>query len=341
MYHPFFKSPCDVPDISWWDNLELPSYKNAEVIGLFIKNVKDIKCKNSLGQIYNTGRQLGTDKENVSALTNSFLSKGVNTNYLPPIIDVNNKLYDGFSRQEFLLNIKQDQYVYLVIKKNDDCDEEDLIDEVSLGSNNHDPSKSSNIQDFKQRLHKYVQRKSEVGHIVSESEGIEWFAGINHTFSESSVKNAVQYVLNKKTCEETLQSYSKKEAEKFVQKEYHLNNSIALTLRNSHKDLMSNGANGQRTFFEALRTFDETGFLPSVVVYCDKIPPNKIDEARSNCVKQIDQINDLMESLVLAYKQAKTQNKKFKVLDVKGFLPQIVGKEKDFIPTSVYKEKTK
>ena len=143
MYHPFFKSPCDVPDISWWDDLELPSYKNAEVIGLFIKNVKDIKCKNSLGQINNTGRQLGTDKENVSALTNSFLSKGVNTNYLPPIIDVNNKLYDGFSRQEFLLNIKQDQYVYLVIKKNDDCDEEDLIDEVSLGSNNHDPSKSS------------------------------------------------------------------------------------------------------------------------------------------------------------------------------------------------------
>tara|TARA_S200002703_G_C3761862_1_gene234506 strand:+ start:157 stop:1182 length:1026 start_codon:yes stop_codon:yes gene_type:complete len=340
MYHPFFKSPCDVPDISWFNNLELPIYKNAEVIGLCIKNVKDIKCKNDLGQIYNTGRQLGTDKENVSALTNSFLSKGINTNYLPPIIDENNKLYDGFSRQEFLLNINQDKYVYLVIKKNDDCDEEDLIDEVSLGSNNHDPSKPSSIHDFKQRLHKYVERKTKAGHIVSESEGIEWFARINHTFSVNSVKNAVQYVLNQKTCEESLESYSKKKAENLAKKEYHLDNSIAMTLKNSHKDLMSNGANGQRTFFEALRIFDETGFLPSVVVCCDKIPPNKIDEARSNCVKQIDQMNDLMESLVLAYKQAKTQNKKFKVLDVKGFLPQIVGKEKDFIPASVYKEKT-
>ena len=39
-------------------------------------------------------------------------------------------------------------------------------------------------------------------------------------------------------------------------------------------------------------------------------------------------------------KSFKTQNKKFKVIDVQGFLPQIIGKETDFIPVNVYEEKT-
>ena len=340
MYRHFFKSPCDVPDISWWDDLELPSYKNAEVIGLVIKNVKDIKCKNAIGQIYNPGRQQGTDKENVAAITNSFLTKGINTKHLPPIIDEEDHLREGFSRQEFLLNHGQEKYVYLLIKKNEGCDVEDLIDEVSLGANNHDPAKQSTVNDFKARLQKYVIRQEEKGHIVTESEGIKWFSQIDHTFNTQAVKNAVQYVLNKKTCEESLESYSKDAAEKTAKNQYSLNSAIALGLKLSHKNLMSNGANGQRTFFEALRIFDETGFLPPVVVFAQNIPPNKLDEARSNCLKQVDQMNDLMESLVLAYKQAKTQNKKFKVMDIKGFLPQIIGKEKEFIPTSVYEEKT-
>ena len=340
MYHPFFKSKCDIPDISWWDGLELPSYKNAEVIGLVIRNVEDIKCKNDLGQVYNTGRQQGTDKENVAALTSSFLTKGINTNHLPPIIDEDNNLREGFSRQEFFLNWGQEKYVYLLIKKNEGCDVDDLIDEISLGSNNHDPAKQSSINDFKARLQKYVERQKEKGHVVTESEGIKWFSQISHTFSDQSVKNAVQYVLNKKTCEESMESYSKDSAEKTAKNQYSLNNPIALGLKMSHKDLMSNGSNGQRIFFEALRVFDETGFFPPVVVFAQNIPPNKIDDVRSNCLKQADQMNNLMESLVLAYKQAKTQNKKFKVMDIKGFLPQIIGKETDFIPTNVYEEIT-
>ena len=340
MYHSFFESKCDIPNISWWDDLEFPSYKNAKVVGLVIKNVKDIKCKNNLGQVYNTGRQQGTDKENVVALTNSFLTKGINTKHLPPIIDENDNLFEGFSRQEFLLNWGQEKYVYLLIKKNEGCDVEDLIDEVSLGSNNHDPAKKSSIGDFKVRLQKYVERQKENGHIVTESEGIKWFSQIDHTFSAQSVKNAVQYVLNEKTCKESLESYSKNSAEKTAKDSYSLNNPIALGLKSSHKNLMSNGATGQRTFFEALRYFNETGFLPPVVVYTQNIPPNKIHEARFSCLKQVEEMNNLMESLVIAYKQAKTQNKKFKVMDIKGFIPQIVGKEKDFIPASVYEEKT-
>jgi len=340
MYHPFFKSPFDVPNISWFDGLEFPTYRNAEVIGLVIKNVKDIKCKNKLGQVYNTGRQQGTDQSNVEALTKSFLNKGINPNYLPPIIDENDKLYEGFSRQQFLLNIKQDKYVYLAIKKNNDCDQEDLIDEVSLGSNNHDPSKSSSIADFKARFQKYVQRKSEKGHIVTEAEGIKWFAGISHPFGDQSVKNAVQSVLTKKTCEDSMQSFSKDTAEKTATNDFSIENCIAMGLKKHHKHLMSNGANGQRTFFEALRFFDETGFFPKVVVYGHDIIPSEIESARINCLKQVEQMNKLMESLVVAYKQAKTLNKEFKVLDVQGFLPQIIEKEKDFIPASIYEEKT-
>ena len=94
-----FKSPCDVVDLSVYDNLKLPQYRTVDIVGIQNLPVQDIKFKNKQGQIINLARSTGTDKENVNALLESMVNQGWDITKVPPIVEETDyTLYDGSIR---------------------------------------------------------------------------------------------------------------------------------------------------------------------------------------------------------------------------------------------------
>ena len=141
-FMPFNPLLSNALDIVWYQGFPIPQYRTVEVVGIKILKTDSIVFKNASGQIINIARAVGTDKENVKGLKTSFLTQGWDVSKLPPIVEESDKtLYDGFSRQEALLTLGQDDAPYLVVRKKSDYDLEDVIDEVGLGANNHCQSK--------------------------------------------------------------------------------------------------------------------------------------------------------------------------------------------------------
>ena len=96
-----FNPPCDTLDISWYENFQLPQFRTVDVIGIKVLKTEDILFKNTNGQIINLARAVGTDKENVRGLKDSFVCQGWDTSKLPPIVEETDlSLYDGFSSQK-------------------------------------------------------------------------------------------------------------------------------------------------------------------------------------------------------------------------------------------------
>jgi len=130
-----FNPPCDTLDISWYENFQLPQYRTVDVIGIKVLKTEDILFKNTSGQIINLARAVGTDKENVRCLKDSFVSQGWNTSKLPPIVEESDlSLYDGFSRHEGLLQLDQQYGFYLVVRRKSQFTVDDTIDEIGLGA---------------------------------------------------------------------------------------------------------------------------------------------------------------------------------------------------------------
>ena len=70
-----FSSPCDVIDIAPYKRLKL-EYRTVDVVGVKNLKVSSIQFKNDKGQVINLARSIGTDKENVRLLRDSFLNQG-------------------------------------------------------------------------------------------------------------------------------------------------------------------------------------------------------------------------------------------------------------------------
>ena len=148
-FMPFNPLLCDELDLAWYDGFNLPQFRTVEVIDIQILETKSILFKNRIGQIINLARSTGTDKDNVRGLINSFTTQGWDVSKLPPIVEESDlSLYDGFSRQEALLQINQKYGFYLVVRKKSRFSKEAVIDEIGLGANNHSQHKKATMDDF-------------------------------------------------------------------------------------------------------------------------------------------------------------------------------------------------
>ena len=50
------KVPCGVPNLDWFKNLELPTFRTAKVVGLEIRDCSSIIYTNDKGQEINVAR---------------------------------------------------------------------------------------------------------------------------------------------------------------------------------------------------------------------------------------------------------------------------------------------
>ena len=205
-----FNPPCDTLNLSWYENFQLPQYRTVDVVGIKILKTGDILFKNVNGQIINLARDVGTDKENVKGLKDSFISQGWDTSKVPPIIEESDSsLLDGFSRHEALLDIDQQYGFYLVVRRKSQFSIDDVIDEIGLGANNHSQAKKADMGDFKKRFHAWIIRNKD----VTLNEGRQWFASIPNSFSDANIDKAIEDVFNTQKASENMEAFTKPAAE--------------------------------------------------------------------------------------------------------------------------------
>ena len=175
-----------------FEDIKIPHYNTIEIIGVKILRTDSINFQNAHGQIVNKARGVGTDKENVRLLTDSIENNGWDLRHVPPIVEESDSsLYDGFSRHESILTIGKETAPYLVVRRKSAFTVEDVIDEVGLGANNHSQSKRHTIVDFKKRLAAYIIRREQQGIETTIADVVKWFDAIPNTFSDNTVKDAV------------------------------------------------------------------------------------------------------------------------------------------------------
>ena len=321
-----FSSPCDVLDLSVYDNFNYPEYRTVDVIGVKNLIVQDIKFKNKEGQIINLARSTGTDKENVSALFDSMKNEGWDVTKVPPIVEeTDNTLYDGFSRHEAHLKRDQQEAPYLVVKRKEGFTADDVIDEIGLGANNHSQSKKATIADFKKRFAAFVIRQNENGKEVTTNDGLEWFAAIPNSFNDERISDAIDDVFSTAKARKNMEAFTKRQAEEKGAELLNLNRSQVFAINKGK----GNGSSTyfKRVLFEILDYFDQYGDVPSIVGFLSKIEAENSEEKRQELEKEVEKYNRVMARVGDLYKRDAHHN----FIKLEGFIPQIIDEETDLI----------
>ena len=320
-----FNPPCDTLNLSWYENFQLPQYRTVDVVGIKILKTADIVFKNANGQIVNLARDVGTDKENVRGLRDSFISQGWDTSKIPPIIEESDSsLLDGFSRHEALLDLDQQYGFYLVVRRKSQFSIDDVIDEIGLGANNHTQAKKANMSDFKKRFTRWVMRKNDEGEQLTLNNGRQWFASIPHSFSDSNIDKAIEDVFNTQKASENMEAFKKQEAEKLAAG---LLNSSSDKVFAINKGAAKKGSYMKKVIADVIYYYDTHGEVPEVVGFLNRIPAENSTKKRKELESEIDLINNAMTGLLAEYKK----NPSFKFINFKGHLPQVIGKESEIV----------
>ena len=322
-FMPFNPLLCDELDLAWYDGFNLPQFRTVEVIDIQILETKSILFKNRIGQIINLARSTGTDKDNVRGLINSFTTQGWDVSKLPPIVEESDlSLYDGFSRQEALLQINQKYGFYLVVRKKSRFSKEAVIDEIGLGANNHSQHKKATMDDFKKRLAAFIARSKKE---VTTDDARASFDGINHSFDENKINNAIYDTFQKIAAADTMESFGKPDAEKAA--------ALLLGKRNTNgiiaigKKGVKRGSYLKRCITDAIFYYADTGKVPEFVSFLKDVPAEQAESKRKELEQELKAINKALVGLFYRYKQ----DPDFEFINFKGHLPQVIGKESEMI----------
>lgn len=323
-----FSSPCDVVDTNRYYKMvknTLPIFRTVRIIDIRNIKVDSIKFKNKTGQIINKARSLGTDKENVRLLLESLVNQGWDITKIPPIVELNDlSLYDGFSRHEALLNKNHDEAPYLVVEKLSGYTTDEVIDEIGLGANNHSQSKKATITDFKHRFAAFVFSQEKLGNEITTNDGIKWFEGIPHSFNDKQIEKAIEDVFKINKATKTMESFTKKQAEKRA--------SEFLGVKKERIFAYCKREEGgshylKRMIGDVLDYYFEHGTGPTVVGFLAKTSAEDSDDQRKELTNDCARINEMMRAIATKY----ITDKEFEFINLKGFLPQIIDEETDFI----------
>lgn len=299
----------------------IPTFRTVNVIGIEIRNVASISYENEKGQTINTARSTGTDKENATGIKNSFLVDGIDPSFLPPVCLKSGELIDGFTRHSVLLDLGQQKFAYLVVELLPGFTIEDAKDELGLGLNKHPQSKKATINDFKKRLRMYIRRCEDAGKVITKNDGIEWFNNIEHSFTDKQVEDACSDVLNEIRALETMESFSKKEAEKKGAALIGKDVSEVIAVNNGNKTYL------ERVIIDVLEEFGKSGKVPSLIGFLQKTESEDAEKERKDLIKKIRTYNRIFQQLMVEYKK----DEEFDLLQFEGFVPQIIDKEEEII----------
>jgi len=313
---------CDTPQLEWYRDLVIPTFRTVDVIGLEIMNTNDIIYLNDDGQVVNLARSTGTDKQNENGIRNSLNHQGIDINSLPPVCLDTKQLIDGFTRHSSILDLGAQKYVYLVTKLKEGFTIDDAIDEMGLGLNLHPQSKSATLLDFKKRLTSYITRFEESNNTkFTVTDGEEWFDRIPNVFSDEQIEKAVEDSIRGIRSKENMCSYNKVQAEKKCSEILNIDKNNILALNTSSSTYIDRG------IVEALNYFDENGTVPTVVAFLSKVEAEDADAERRKVMRRIKALNNVMIRLMNEYKK----DPEFNLINFVGFAPQVIDKEKQIV----------
>ena len=328
-----FSSPCDVVDTNRYYKMvknALPKFRTVRIIDIRNIKVDSIKFKNKTGQIINKARSLGTDKENVRLLLDSLVNQGWDITKIPPIVELNDlSLYDGFSRHEALLYKKHDEAPYLVVEKLSGYTTDEVIDEIGLGANNHSQSKKATIVDFKKRLAFYISSQEKLGNQVTTKDAIKWFEGIPNSFGDEQIEIAIEDVFSVNKAMKTMEAFTKREAEKKASEYLGIKKEKIFAYCKRKKSGESHYL--KRMIGDVLDYYcdedNKTFEGPTVVGFLAKTSAEEAETQREELIKDCKRVNEMMRTIAIKY----ITDKEFEFINLKGFLPQIIDEETDFI----------
>ena len=320
-YESFNFGKGNKPKINWFPDPHGLKFSSVEIIGYELRKVSSVFTQNAKGQVINTARSVGTDKVNAQGIRESFLSKGLCTSQLPPVILETGELIDGFTRNSVLLELDdQAWFVYLVVRLKVGKTIDDAKDEIGLGLNDHLQQKPARIEDFKKRLSQWILRQEKN---PSRDDCLIWFGRINHSFSSQRVANAVDDVLKQQQSALTMDSYNKARAVKTAERLLKINNVVAFDNKS--------GASVPRAVSDVLLRSLSEGEKPVCVGFLNGVEAENAKAAREDLKERIDSINLAANVHFRDYQRAVKKGKPYKLIDLVGFVPQIIDAEDDII----------
>lgn len=319
------QTPSDVPNLEWFSEFKYPKFQTAQVVGLEIRDCNSILYKNAKGQENNVARAVGTSSLNRDNIKMSIEANGIQIDACPPIILEDGTSIDGFTRGRALKSIGQNKWVYLVVKLRDDCNIEDLKDEIGLGCNNHAHSKPATPEDFEVRLTKWISRQDKTPHL---HECMSWWNNINHSFTQIVVENRCKKVLKNIKASNNMVPFSKKEAEKFasdiLKKDDVVDNYTEVIAINNGRSTYV-----ERAFTTAMKAI-ASGKKVLAVGFLQNVLSENVQEERENLVCQIEELNSVYKFVFQSFAQ-KCNIENFEIdepiINFKGFVPQIMKLE--------------
>ena len=307
--------------------VDVPPYNTVDIVGIRVLRTDSIVVQNAIGQVVNLARGIGTDKENVRLLQDSMTTLGWDTRQVPPIVEESDlTLYDGYSRHEALLTLGQDHAFYLVVRRKPEYPVVETIDEIGLGANNHPQCKKHSSVDFKKRFAAYVIRRESEGLTTTLNDGLNWFDSIPNSFSDDVKANAIEDVFQTKRARETVESFTKKQAEKKAQQLLKTKETVFAFGKRPSKDGRSHYR--KRMIADVIEEFVDTGEIPKLVGFTDKYSAEEMDTAREELLKEIDELNKMFHQFIGMNKATKGNVDLFRF---EGFIPQIIDEETELV----------
>ena len=310
------------PQKDWFDHLPLPTGRTFKCIGRDLINLDHVERQNEHGQILNVVRELGTDRDNRSAIVNNIQVNGVLLDAQPPFLSTQNVLFDGFTRYDCFKILKASHWVFNIVEPKEGFTWDDVRDEIGLGANNHVPSKPATEKDFEKRLCAWIASQDEV---PSNGKCVDWIDSIPHSFTRVRVTKIATRALNSHATKNSMESLTPPDV---VQKTVK-----SVDLPKGTKVLPLN-INGNKTYFQRL-AFDKINAINDekvsdtfMVGYTTKTSAEDVSDVRRNGLLVADEINQAFEKV---FQERSRRGESFKLIDIKAFAPQIIGVEEDLI----------
>ena len=305
------------PEVSWFAKLPLSEGNTYRVIE------RRVLCLDSVNTVvngyeFNIARAAGTDKTNRDALKSSISVNGVLVSVQPPYAFAGSlSLIDGYTRYQALLELGITHWVFNIVEPKEGFTEQQVRDEIGLGANNHPPSKAATQEDFKKRLAAWVSNfRSENEELPSLGNCIDWVNSIPHSFTQKQVADFSEKVLKSHLCSSTVASFDAKKVEKFAFA--HLADADSVIPLNAS----GNSTYYRRAIIAVLEAL-ETDQDPTLLGFANGSLAEDMPQVRKAAQLFVDRYNDLFEK---AFERS-FRDSNFKLLNLKGFVPQIIDVE--------------
>ena len=312
--------PGQLPQVAWYDDLELPEGRTYIVRKRSVYALDEVCITNQAGQELNDVRSVGTDNTNKELIKNNMAVHGQLVSVQPGYV-YKSALYDGFTRYSAQIELGLTHGVFNELELKEGFSEQEMRDEIGLGANDHPPSKGATINDFKKRLNGHIALYlSEYNVLPSTGYCIDWVNNIPHSFVQKQVIDLADECLKKYRCSASVVAIDAKDANSFAVKHCPNNTRVVPLNVSSQKGGGVKGTYFDRAFINAFYAAGELSFIG----YTQGIEAEEVPYFRGLAQEKVDAANSAFEK---AFQRRLEEGKNFRMFELEGFVPQIIGQE--------------